>query len=211
MGTVRPDRIVRVLTTLVTVVYFATWAGGAVVLIGAPAARLLAGEGSGLEWGVEVPEVVLDSRTTVQTRWGPAHLELEEFSGTLRIPLAFMPWWLFVVLWGHSAVAFTLILLFLYNLRRIFRRVRAGSPFEVDNAIRMRTLGWLLLAIALLDGLAGSVTALALRSASISGGVSIPLGLHVNGLAVLIALVLVALAEVFRRGADLEHEQSLVI
>jgi hypothetical protein len=202
---------VNLLTTLVTVVYFAAWAGAGVVLVGSPALKLFAGDARDIEWGLRVPEVVLDSEATVQTRWGAARLELEDLSGTLRIPLALMPWWLFALLWGHVAAAFTLALLFLHHLRRIFHTVRAGSPFDPANATRMRTLGWLLLALALLDGMAGSVVSLAVRSGSISGGATIPLGFHMNGLAALIALVLVVLAEIFRRGADLEHDQSLVI
>jgi hypothetical protein len=40
---------------------------------------------------------------------------------------------------------------------------------------------------------------------------SIPNGIHVDLTLVPVALVLIALAEVFRRGAELEHEQSLVV
>jgi hypothetical protein len=40
---------------------------------------------------------------------------------------------------------------------------------------------------------------------------TVPTGFHVDGTLVLVALVLIALAEVFRRGAQLEDDQSLVV
>ena len=99
----------------------------------------------------------------------------------------------------------------LHELRRIFQRVRDGAPFDADNATRMRRLGALVLALALLDGVAGLVTSLAVRGGVVSGGLAVATGLRVNVPLVFVALVLVALAEVFRRGAELETEQALVV
>jgi hypothetical protein len=57
----------------------------------------------------------------------------------------------------------------------------------------------------------GEVLALAVRSGLQSGSITVSAGLSIDRRLVLLALVLVALAEIFRRGAELEHEQSLVV
>jgi hypothetical protein len=207
----RSDRVVRVLTSLVTIAYFGSWVGVVVVLAGSPALKVLAGDDPQWMWGLPVPAVVVESEATVLTRWGPARLEVEDVRGVLRLPIAMLPWWLFALLWTHLATAGALMLAFLFHLRRIFQRVRDGTPFDAQNAIRLRWLGLLLLALALLNGVAESVTSMAVRSGLASGNIAVPRGLRIDMPLVLVALVLIALAEIFRRGAELEHEQSLVV
>ena len=75
----------------------------------------------------------------------------------------------------------------------------------------MRWLGLLLLALALFNGVAEFLTSLAVRNGLASSNFRVTTGLHINMFVVVVALALVALAEIFRRGAELEHEQSLVI
>jgi hypothetical protein len=207
----RSDRVVRVLTSLVTIAYFGSWVGVVVVLAGSPALKVLAGDDPQWMWGLPVPAVVVESEATVLTRWGPARLEVEDVRGVLRLPIAMLPWWLFALLWTHLATAGALMLAFLFHLRRIFQRVRDGTPFDAQNAIRLRWLGLLLLALALLNGVAELVTSMAVRSGLASGDIAVPSGLRIDTPLVLVALVLIALAEIFRRGAELEHEQSLVV
>lgn len=211
MEAYRPDRVVRVLSTLVTIAYFGLWAGAVVVLVAAPTTKLLAAGNPDWVWGLKVPATTLDSAATVRTSWGDAELVVEDVRGDLRVPIGMLPWALVAVLWTHAAVFFALVLLSLHQLRRIFQRVRDGAPFDVHNARRMRRLGLLLLAIALFNGLAESVTALVVRNGLVSGDVTVAPGLRLDVPVVLVALVLVALAEIFRRGTELEHEQSLVI
>lgn len=211
MQAYRPDRVVRVLTTLVSIAYFVLWAGAAVVLIAAPAAKLFAGGNPNWVWGLKVPVTALDSAATVHTNWGIAHLVIHDVRADLRVPIAMLPWWVIAVLWTHAAAAFALTLLSLHQLRRIFQRVRDGAPFDAHNALRMRWLGLLLLALALFNGVAEFVTSLAVRNGLVSSDLTVTTGLRINLFVVVVALVLVALAEIFRRGAELEHEQSLVI
>jgi hypothetical protein len=211
MQAYRPDRVVRALTALVSVAYFVAVAGTAVVLVAAPLARLGARDDTHWVWGLTVPATPLDADATVHTRWGDARLVAGEVRGDLLLPIAMLPWWLVAVLWTYAAVALGLGVLSLHQLRRIFQRVRDGAPFDADNATRMRRLGALVLALALLDGVAGLVTSLAVRGGVVSGGLAVATGLRVNVPLVFVALVLVALAEVFRRGAELETEQALVI
>ena len=211
MEAYRPDRVVRVLTALVSIAYFGLGILGALVLIAAPLVKLLTDGDPDWIWGLRVPASVPEAEATVLTTWGPARLEVEDVRGVLRLPLSMLPWWLVAVLWAHAAVVFALILLFLHHLRRIFQRVRAGAPFDAANALRLRWLGLLLLAVAVVNGVAELVTSRAVRAGLSSGSITVPRGLHVDLSAVLVALVLVALAEIFRRGAELEDEQSLVV
>lgn len=211
MRAYRPDRVVRVLTAIVSIAYFGLSVLAAVLLIGLPAVKLLAGDSP--EWviGLAVPAVTLDSDATVLTRWGNARLEVENVRGSLKLPVSIIPWWLFAMLWVYVAAAIALTLTFLHHLRRIFQRVRGGVPFDAANALRLRWLGLLLLAIAVLNGVAESVAALAVRGSLIAEGVKVPLGISVDGWVLLFALLLLALAEIFRRGAELEEEQSLTV
>lgn len=211
MKTHRPDRVVKLLTNLVSIAYFVMWIGAVVALIAAPAAKLFAGENPNWVWGLKVPVTTLDSAATVHTSWGAAQLIIQDARANLRMPIAMLPWWLIAALWTHAAAAFALVLLALHQLRRIFQRVRDGAPFDEQNALRMRWLGLLLLALALFKGIAELATSLAVRNGLPGSDLTVVTGLHINVFVVFVALVLVGLAEVFRRGAELEHEQSLVI
>lgn len=211
MQSYRPDRVVRALTTVVSVGYLAMWAGAVIVLVTAPALKLFAGGDPDWVWGVKVPAVVIDSEATILTSWGPARLEVEDLRGYLRLPISMLPWWLFSVLWTHTAMGGGVMLAFLHHLRRIFQSAQAGAPFDAGNAGRLRSLGLLLFAFAVLDGIAGSVASLTVSRGLTSSTLTVPAGLHVDAVVVLVGLVLIALAEVFRRGAALEHEQSLVV
>lgn len=207
----RPDRVVRVLTILITVAYYGILSVVALVLIATPALKLFAAGDREWEWGLPVPVFVQDTEVTVQSPWGAGRLEVEDARGSLRLPIAMLPWWLFALLWAHAAAAGGLIVLFLHNLRRIFQRVRDGMPFDAANAMRLRRLGRVLLALALLNGAARLVLTLAVRGNLSAGNVIVPASLDIDMSLVIVALVLIALAEIFRRGADLEAEQSLVV
>ena len=148
----------------------------------------------------------------VQTVWGPAPLMVDELRGELKLPIPTMPWPLLALLWSYAAAGGALILLFLNNLRRIFQRVRDGAAFEAQNVMRLGRLGALLMAIAVLRAVAEFATSVAVRRGLAAGSsLTVPSGFHVDGTLVVVALVVMVLAEVFRRGAELEHEQSLVI
>jgi hypothetical protein len=211
MEAYRPDRVVRVLTALVSIAYFVACAGTAIALVAVPAVKLLAGGHPEWEFGLKVPATARDAEAIVPTGWGDARLVVKHARADLQLPIAMLPWWLVAVLWTHAAVALGLVVLSLHHLRRIFQRVRDGAPFDADNALRMRWLGLLLLALALFDGVSQFVTALALRGGVASPCIAVARGLRVDAPLVFVALALVALAEIFRRGAELETEQSLVI
>jgi hypothetical protein len=206
----RPDGVVRFLTLLVSIAHVGAWAGAVIVLAGAPLVRALGGDAD-WRWGLPVPVAIAEPDATVVTGWGDARLEVEDVRGVLRLPIATMPWWLFGVLWTHTAAAFALMVALLHHLRRIFQRVRDGAPFDVQNAVRLRWVGLLLIALSLLNGVAELVTSMVVRQGLAGGSVAVAGGLRIEAPFLLVALVLLALAEIFRRGAELEHEQSLVV
>lgn len=207
-----PDRVVRLLTSMATLAYYVFCAGAALVLVALPAVKAFGGNSPNFHYGLELPVAVSNLDATVQTAWGPAPVKLDDARAVLQLPIPMLPWWLVAVLWAYAAAAAALIVLSLHHLRRIFQRVRDGAAFDSQNAFRLRTLSVLLLALALLNAVAEVATAMIFRRGlAADSPLAVPAGLHVNGTLVLVALVLMALAEVFRRGADLEDEQALVI
>jgi hypothetical protein len=211
----RSDRVVKLLTTVVSICYFAVFVGTGLSLILPPAAKLW---GDADDWvvglghiEVELPATALDSAATAHTSLGPVRLEVAEVRADFHVPIGRLPWRGVALVWLQLFVGSALVLSVLYHLRRIFQRVRDGAPFDADNALRLRWLGILLLAVAAFRGITELARALTVRGWLERSGIDVPIGLHIDGMVVFVALVLIALAEIFRRGAELEHEQSLVV
>lgn len=212
MRQLRPDRVVRILTAIASLAYFVLLVVAPILLIAIPAARMLGEAGTNFHYGLELPVTAPNLEATIQTVWGPAPLKVGNMRAELRLPLSLLPWPLVAVLWAYAAAGCGLMLLFLHHLRRIFQRVRDGAAFDTQNALRMRALSVLLLALTLLNAVAEVATSIAVRRGLTTGSsLAVPPGLHIDLRLVFVALILLALAEVFRRGAELEDEQSLVI
>lgn len=210
MRNLRADRVLKVLTGMASFAYYLLWVGAALVLVALPAVKVFGG--TGFHYGLELPVAVPNVDAMVDTAWGPAPLKLDAARAELQLPIPLLPWSLVAVLWIYTAVAAVLMLLLLHNVRHIFQRVRDGAAFDTQNAYRLRTLSVLLFSLAMLRAVAEVATSIAVRSGlAATSGLAVPPGLHVDMTLVLVALVLMALAEVFRRGTELEDEQSLVV
>jgi DUF2975 family protein len=219
MHAYRKSRVVKTLTVLVSINYFGMCAGGAILLIGAPVTRLIAPDRPVRKWGfltvnfgtasLPVPVTVNDS-AAVSTSWGPAQLRLRDARGSITWPTMQLPWSVFALLWAHTAVGIALVFLSLHHLRRIFQRVRDGAPFEAQNALRLRWVGLLLLTRALFNGVVALIAAQEGRRLT-NSTIAVRPVLDFDLTLVFISLALIALAEIFRRGTELESEQSLVI
>lgn len=211
MQAYRPDRVVKVLAKVVSIGYFGVWVLAAIALVGMLVLRLVDAAGPEWTWSLDVPAVQTQADVPVTTGWGTARLEYGDVRAKLKLPIADLPWSFLLLLWTSVAIGFGLMLLFLHHLRRIVHRVRDGAPFDEQNALRLRWLGLLLLGLAVFKGVADLVTTLWVRRIIAPEGVDVPLGLHFDVTLLFVGLVLVVLAEIFRRGSELETEQALVI
>jgi hypothetical protein len=191
-------------------VFYWLLAMAVLLLVGSIAGKLFAGADRNWTWSLPLPARAAHSPTAVMTSWGPAQLQVLDARTTLRLPIGILPWWLFALLWTYVATAAALVLLALHHLRRILQRVRDGAPFDEANARRLRWLGICLLVVSL-NGVAERAIALAMRVELPAMTSQRPLTLPVDGSLVFVALLLVVLARVFRRGSDLEQDQSLVV
>jgi hypothetical protein len=86
------------------------------------------------------------------------------------------------------------------RLLRIVESVRAGEPFTVDNAGRLRTIAWALLGLQLLHGFVGAIASrLAARGVPLRGG-------HFQLGGWLAILLLFVLAQVFLEGTRMRED-----
>lgn len=207
----RPDLLPNILTSVTSVLFYFALAGAAFALVGLPIMKVVGAENQEWSWGIPVTAIAAEGETRVATRWNGTVLRIDDIRGSLRLPLGSLPWSLFALLWLQVAVMAGLVLAVLHHLRQLFRRVRAGTPFDAANAVRLRWLGLLLLALATTKAVAEAAISLAMRGAVVDGSVRVPASLKVDMTMVFVALVLLALSAIFRRGAELEDERALVI
>ncbi len=233
MHAYRPDRVVRLLSALATAAYGVAWVFAVFLLVALPLGKLLAGraQGSSSGWSVqlgiggvavsagtgggfrvEVP-VTLAHTLTRLPAWRDAggRLRVTEVKATASVPMSSLSAGTVVLLWAALAVFLALVLLFLYQLRRLFQRVRQGEPFDPGNAVRLRWLGILLVAAAVWKGVTDFWLSLVVSRLLEGPGNDLGTTFGLDGAVIMVALVLIALAEIFRRGAALEDEQALVV
>jgi hypothetical protein len=107
---------------------------------------------------------------------------------------------------GFAIVGLTSTLFILGLLRAIFRTLRDQNPFVARNAVRIRTVGIVLILGQLAFGaLAAWLTARVTRQVAIAG-VSFDERVSFNGWVVFSGVILILLAEVFRLGAEMKGD-----
>ncbi len=106
---------------------------------------------------------------------------------------------------GSVAAYFGGFVLILRNLRKIFRTLTLGDPFQPDNVRRLRQVGVILAVVT------GGVFIAQLLMARAAPGVLSPQGFSDLLTPVFSVLVVFVLAEVFREGARLRRESELTI
>lgn len=113
-----------------------------------------------------------------------------------------------LLLFGLGALTayFSGFLLILRYLRKIFRTLTLGDPFQPDNVRRLRQIG---LILAVVTG--GAWIVQGLVAARLAPGVMEPQGISDLLTPVFSVLVVFVLAEVFREGARLRRESELTI
>jgi hypothetical protein len=115
---------------------------------------------------------------------------------------------------GWSAFAFVGIALWfaeIYLLRKIFTMAKGASPFTRVNARRVRVIGLLIIAAELEDRLLRCVMNSYLDRLVVTKGFWIMKGFSPDFSVLLFGLIVVALAELFRYGVELEEEKALTV
>ena len=113
-----------------------------------------------------------------------------------------------LLLFGVGAITayFGGFLMILRGLRKIFRTLTLGDPFQPENVRRLRQIG---LILAVVTG--GVWVAQGLVAARLAPGVMEPQGISDLLTPLFSVLVVFVLAEVFREGARLRRESELTI
>lgn len=132
---------------------------------------------------------------------------LEHAEGVLRFPAAGRPWLALV----GAAFMIALALWVLAELAALCRSVHDGKPFVPINAVRIRRLA-IALVLAEVWHAASSFLAQAYVAAHFAADhVRLSAWPHIDMLAIISALILFVLAEVFRIGTRLDEDQALTV
>lgn len=132
---------------------------------------------------------------------------IERVSGLVRLTTQNRP----LIAVVASGVVFALVLWILAELAALCRSVRDGEPFASRNASRVRRLALALL-LAELSRAAIVYTVHAYVAAHYVGDhLRFTASPHVDPLAIVSALIVFVLAEVFRIGTRLDEDQSLTV
>jgi len=212
MNTYRADPVIRLLTVIVSVFYRVAWVFGVVLIVAVTALELFAGTEMRQELSIGVTTTVHLEDQKIGTAWGGSlGLKMDEAKGSLRVPIASAPVWFRLAAYFGLSLIFALFLQFLFHLRELFRRVRAGTPFDERNATTLRWLGLLLILIETTASAYSFLLAQLVLRAMSPPSVPVTSSYSMDGTAIFVGLVLLALAEIFRRGAELEDEQAHVV
>lgn len=98
------------------------------------------------------------------------------------------------------------------QLRGICANLRAGVPFAPDNAGRIRAMGLLVIISTIVKSVLFTVIGMLLADCVIVKGVELKARLGSLDLTgILLGLLILVLAEVFRYGAELQEERNLTV
>jgi hypothetical protein len=132
---------------------------------------------------------------------------VEQAHGLLRLAAPDRSW----IAMAAAAAVMALVLWILAELAALCRSVRDGQPFAPHNAGRIRRLA---LALVLAEVARASIvyTAHAYVAAHfVADHLRFTASPHIDALAIVSALILLVLAEVFRTGTRLDEDQSLTV
>jgi hypothetical protein len=140
---------------------------------------------------------------------GPLRAEIVDGRATLRVPYAHR-WWLIpglaviVLIPGAIAAVF-------YQLRLILKTVSARRPFAAENVSRLRIIGLVVIGAELIWKALNYAAQSWLASTFAVEGLKLRPSARVNVVTILLGLLVIALAEVFRHGTELEADRSLTV
>lgn len=116
-----------------------------------------------------------------------------------------------VLVLGFTLAASPVLFVILYELRKILRNVADRTPFTLENAARIRYIGFAVLVGATIkdvrDMTVGKFIMDDVKVLGADVGIKVSLGLEIIGMGLLILL----LAEIFRHGVRLQEEHDLTV
>lgn len=118
---------------------------------------------------------------------------------------------LFKVFMPFGAVMMSLGLAIIFQLKKIFATLAAGSPFVLENAKRMQRIAIIIFSSAMVQIIAARVIGHVVINNVMVKGVAFTVSGKPNLGALFFGLVILVLAEIFRQGALLKDEQDLTI
>lgn len=177
------------------------WPGSWDSTIGIPFATRLAPAGDGPNtFGV---------LTANNTELGPGEV-LEDMRTTIVFPVRIGS--RISVLWHVYAILASLaILLILWQLRRVASSVAQGAPFDPRNVGRIRAIGGVTITLELFRAAHDWALEAYMASTSTISGYALAARPHVEVAVLLLGLVILALAEVFRYGLQLQSDADLTV
>ena len=109
------------------------------------------------------------------------------------------------------AVSSAVVLIVLYQLRRIFATLAAGSPFVPANAARIRFIGWVVIVGELAEEALQALGQRIVMTSFETVGVTFRWDIDFNFTTIFWGFVLLVLAEIFRLGVKMREEQELTV
>jgi len=137
-------------------------------------------------------------------------IAISEIEGKLLFNLDLTPLLIIVVIILVLAT-FSLILGIVYNLRKIFKSLRVGEPFAYENFARLKRIGFYVLSFAILDFGKSFFNRYLLQENFLNYGKEYSARLSFGIDTILIGLVILVLAEIFRHGYKLKMENESFI
>ncbi len=129
--------------------------------------------------------------------------------GDLRVNTT--SWRLYAVFMSGLLATFVITFLVTWKIRSMVKSALAGRAFARENARRLRFVGLVVLAYSGLWPVVNYLIAKATLAQAVIEGIPLTPALRFSVDPVLVGLLVLILAAVFRHGADLEDEQSLTI
>ena len=209
----QPSRGLRGLAVFFSGLYGAAWGFLVLLLVAIPAIETFADRETLATFTLSVPVTAGLADARLESTWNgsTAAIGVDDTETTIRVPFWLAAPWFRATTYAFIGVAVAVALLFLFHLRAFFRSARDGTPFDPRNAGRLRWMGLLLLANHLLIEVFTTWQAATVLGTISSPPLALAPSFRLDGRIVLGGLMLLALAEIFKRGAALEDEQSLVV